>query len=61
VPSPQNSRRLLLIKPAEVLLFYTGADKIALNSSAVSFPAPGISRSITYFGMAPSSTSEQAF
>jgi hypothetical protein len=26
VPSPQKSRRLLLIKPAELLLFSTGAD-----------------------------------
>jgi hypothetical protein len=26
VPSPQKSPRVLLIKPAEVLLFYTGAD-----------------------------------
>jgi hypothetical protein len=26
VPSPQKSRRLLLIKPVELLLFSTGAD-----------------------------------
>ncbi|MGO8735368.1 MAG: hypothetical protein ACLQVM_21530, partial [Terriglobia bacterium] len=26
VPSPQKSSRLLLIKPAELLLFLTGAD-----------------------------------
>jgi hypothetical protein len=28
VPSPQKSRRLLLIKPAELLLFSTGADSL---------------------------------
>jgi hypothetical protein len=27
VPSPQKSRRLLLIKPVELLLFSTGADR----------------------------------
>ncbi|MGO8732673.1 MAG: hypothetical protein ACLQVM_07760, partial [Terriglobia bacterium] len=29
VPSPQKSSRLLLIKPAELLLFLTGADRPA--------------------------------
>ena len=31
VPSPQKSPRLLPIKPAEVMLFYTGADSWAAN------------------------------
>jgi hypothetical protein len=29
VPSPQKSRRLLLIKPAELMLYLTGADILA--------------------------------
>jgi len=33
VPNPQKSRRLLLIKPEEVMLFQTGAD--ILNQGAI--------------------------
>ncbi|MGO8733760.1 MAG: hypothetical protein ACLQVM_13320, partial [Terriglobia bacterium] len=55
VPSPQKSSRLLLIKPAELLLFLTGADTQNRATPHLALPPCGIATPLPKGGEGQSS------